>query len=147
MYQLVPKKKKNIFVKILVFLVACAVIKELTVVLFGPAPVSKQLDDFANSINKRCPLVVDSTTTLNNCTAGSGNRLYFNYQVNSVNKEDVDTVSLIVNCREEMINKMKTDPGLTAFKKYDVSISAKYYDKTGKYICSVDVLPNDLKEK
>jgi len=147
MYQLVPKKKKSIFLKILVFLIACAAIKELIVVLFGPAPVSKQLDDFASSINKRCPLVVDSSTTLNNCSAGSGNRLYFNYQVNSVNKEEVDTALLIVSSRKEMINKMKTDPGLAGFKNNDVSISARYYDKTGKYICSVDVLPMDLKEK
>lgn len=147
MYQLVPKKKKNIFLKIVVFLVACAVIKELIVVLFGPAPVGRQLDNLANSINKRCPLVVDSATTLNNCSAGSGNRLHFNYQINTVNKEEVDTVSLIVSCRKEMINRMKTDPSLAVLKNNDVSISASYYDKTGKYICSVAVLPRDLKEQ
>lgn len=147
MYQLVPKKKKNIFVKIIVFLVACAVIKELIVVLFGPAPVSKQLDNLANSINKRCPLVIDSSTTLNNCEAGSGNTLYFSYQNNSVNKDEVDTISLIVNSRKEMINRMKTDPSLAALKDNDVSMIAKYYDKASKYICSVVVTPTDLKEK
>ncbi len=38
MYKLVPTKKKNIFLKIVIFLVACAVIKEIIVVLFGPCP-------------------------------------------------------------------------------------------------------------
>src|SRR5687767_13681251 len=145
MYQLVPKKKKNIFLKIVIFLVACAAIKELIIVLFGPTPVSKQLDDFTNSINKRCPLVIDSATTLNNCLAGSGNRLHFNYQINTVNREEVDTVSLKLNYREEMINRMKTDPGLAVFKNNDVSLSASYYDKTGHYISNVAILPEDLK--
>jgi hypothetical protein len=147
MYQLVPTKKKNIFLKIVIFLVGCAVIKELIVVLFGPAPVSKQLDDFTNSINKRCPLVVDSATTLNNCSAGPGNILHFNYQISIVNKEEVDTVSLFLKWREEMINRMKTDPSLAVFKNNDISLSASYYDKTGHYICSVGISPENLKGK
>jgi len=147
MYQLVPKKKKSIFLKIVIFLIACAVIKELIIVFFGPAPVSKQLDDVANTINKRCPLIVDSTTTLNNCSAGSGNKLCFSYQLNSVNKEDVDTISLVANSRRDMINKMKTDPALAVFKKNDISISARYYDKTGRYVCCAEVLPMDLNGK
>lgn len=147
MYQLTPIKKKNIFLKIVIVLVACAVIKELIVVLFGPAPVSKQLDDFTNSVNKRCPLVIDSATTLNNCSAGPGNLIHFNYQINLVNKEEVDTVSLFLKWREEMINRMNTDPSLAVFKKNEVSLSASYYDKTGHYICSVGISPEDLKRK
>lgn len=42
MYKLVPKKRKNIFLKILGFIAACAVIKELLVVLPGPAPRSSR---------------------------------------------------------------------------------------------------------
>lgn len=145
MYQLVPKKKKHIFLKILGVLVACAIIKEFLSFLFAPAPVSKQLDDLANSINKRCPIVVDSTTVLNNCAAISGFRLHFNYQVNTVSKEEVDTVALIMGSRQEMITKLKTDPNMAVFKDNNLSLSATYYDKSGVYICSVAVVPSDLK--
>jgi hypothetical protein len=145
MYQLVPKKKKYIVLKIVGVLFACAIIKELLSLLFAPAPVSQQLHDFANSINKRCPIVIDSTTVLNNCAAISGYRLHFNYQINTVSKEDVDTVALIMGARQEMITKLKTDPNMVVFKNNDLSISATYYDKTGAYICSAAVVPSDLK--
>ncbi len=62
-------------------------------------------------------MVIDSATTLNNCTAIAGFRLHFSYQFNTVSKEEVDTVSLMVNCRREMINKINTDPSLSVFKK------------------------------
>lgn len=146
MYQLVPKKKKNIVLKIVLFLVACGIIKELLSFILAPAPVSAQLDDLANSINKRCPIVVDSTTVLNNCSAISGFRLHFNYQVNTVSKEEVDTVALITACRQDMITKLKTDPNMAPFKDNKLSLSASYYDKAGVYICSVAVVPGDLKE-
>ncbi len=42
---------------------------------------------------------------------------------------------------------MKTDLKLAAFKNNDVSLSASYYDKTGRYICSVGISPRDLKGK
>lgn len=145
MYQLVRKKKRNIFLKIIGVLVACAVIKELLLVLFGPASVSRQLDDFANSVNKRCPLVVDSITRLINCSAGNGDKLHLNYQITTVDKEEVDSVSMMINCREAMINSIKTDPSMAIFKQQNISLSASYYDKTGKYICGVTVLPSDLK--
>lgn len=143
MYKLVPKKRKNIFLKILGFIVACAVIKELIVVLLGPAPVSQQLADFAESVNKRCPMVIDSFTTLNNCAAFSDYRLHFNYQFNSMYKEEVDTIALFLNSREQMINRIKTDPALGVFKKNDLSLTASFYDKTGNYICGVAVSPKD----
>lgn len=147
MSQLVPTKKKNIFLKIVIFLVACGFIKELIVINFGPASVSKQLDDFTNSFNKRCPLVIDSATILTNCSALPGNTVHFNYQINIVNKEEVDTVLVLLKWREEMINRMNTDPSLAVFKKNDVSFSASYYDVAGHYICGVGISPNDLKGK
>jgi hypothetical protein len=145
MYQLVPKKK-NLFLKILGFIVALAVIKELFVFLFAPAPISQQLDDFASSINKRCPMVLDSTTTLNNCLAVTGDKLYFNYQFNAVNKDEVDATFLQATNKETIINKIKTDPSFAFIKNNNISISASYYDKAGNFICKVSVLPKDIQE-
>ncbi|WEK37189.1 MAG: hypothetical protein P0Y53_06725 [Candidatus Pseudobacter hemicellulosilyticus] len=145
MYQLVPKKKKSIVLRIVIFLVACAVIKEGLTIIFSPAPVSQQLDKVASNINKRCPLVVDSMITLTNCVATSDYRLHYNYQLTTLYKEDVDTVSMIFSARENMINILKTDPNLAVFKKHDISVSASYYDKTGVYVCGVAVLPQELK--
>lgn len=145
MYQLVKKKKKNIFLIILVFILGSAVLKEVLTVAFGPPPVSKQLDDLAASVNKRCPILIDSNTTLTNCLAINGHRLHFNYKFNSVIKEEVDTLTLAAISRQEMINRIKTNPDFRMFKQNDLSVSASFYDVTGVYICGAAIAPADYK--
>lgn len=148
MYQLVKKKKRNVVITIILILVATAAAKELLTVIFSPPPVGQQLDELANSINKRCPLVVDSSTTLLNCSAMVGDRLHFNYRVETdAAKEDLDTIGFKISYREEMINRIKTDPSLAPFKNNAVSLSATFYNQAGTYLCSIGIVPSDLKDK
>ena len=144
MYQLVSKKKKTILLGIVGLLLIFSLTKEFFSALNAPTPVSKQIDEFAKSIAERCPLVVDSITTLRNCAASSGNKILLNYQL-SIDKEGIDTVSLISNCREEMLNRIKTDPSMAFFKDNEVAFNVSYYDIAGNYICRIIVSTNDSK--
>jgi hypothetical protein len=146
MYQLVKKNKKSILVKLLIFLVVASLIREAIRINTAPPPISQQLNDFVNSLNKRCPMIIDSTLILNNCVAIAGNRLHFNYQASKLSKDEVDTVSLMLDNRQQIINGIRTNPDMAVFKQNELYLTATYYDKTGNYICGVAVTPADYKE-
>jgi hypothetical protein len=144
MQQLTKKSKRTTILGIIGVVVIGALLKE-GFSNHSKASVGTQLDQFAITVNKRCPMVIDSTVTLTNCMAILDNRLHFNYQLTQMDKEQVDTVALIVDARQEMINRLKTNPDAAFLKNNEINLTATYHDRTGKYICGVVVIPADLK--
>ena len=144
MYQLV-KKKRSPFVNLLLFLLALSITTEVLKLIFQPPPFNDQLMDIAKQVNKKCPIMVDSTTRLDNIMAAPGNEFMYNYTFVKINKQDVDTVAFKKEERQELINKIKTNPSLAAFKDNNVTIKATFSDDSGIYVCRVVVLPDEYK--
>ena len=142
MYELV--KKKNIWQRILIGIVAMFVITQL-LKFFLKEPTFNINDDLiktANEINKHCPIIIDSLIKLDNVNALKGNSLQYNYTI-QMEKSQVDTVELIKINRQDIIDKMKKDSAARYFKQNNVTIKASYSDKNGVQFCTITVHPHE----
>src|SRR4051812_6181547 len=129
MYQLT--KKRNPIWKFVGFLLAISITAELLKVVFQAPSINKQLMDTAKEINRHCPIMIDSLTRLDNSVATADNKLQFNYTFIKSDRIDIDTSILKTSMLISFVNKLKTDPKFKDFKKYDIPISASFYDSSG----------------
>ena len=142
MYELV--KKKNIWVRILIGIIALFLITQ-TLKFFLREPklnINDELVKAANEINKHAPIVLDSLTTFDNVNALKGNVFQYNYTI-QIEKNAVDTVELIKVAKESLISSLKKYPKTNYFRDNKVEIQAIYSDKSGNQICKIVVLPNE----
>ncbi len=142
MYELV--KKKNIWQRILIGLIAFFLITQL-LKFFLREPSFSINDDLvktANEINKHCPIIIDSLVKLNTVNALQGNSLQYNYTI-QLEKSQIDTVELIKINRQDIISKLKKDSAAKYFKENNIVIRSNYSDKNGAQICSIIVLSNE----
>ena len=146
MYELV-KKKKSLGAKIILFLVGCAIISEFLKVIFGTnLTIDETLMQTAQEANKHCPVIIDSTTRLDNVSALTGNRLLFNYTLIGVEAiPGMDTSAFKDGVKEMIINKIQTNPKYNQLRKDGVGFAATWYDEKSHYICGLVVDPADYK--
>ena len=145
MYQLT--KKRNPVLKFLGFLLAISITLELLKAIFGSPTIDEQMMNTAKEINKNCPIMVDSITRLDNTLALPNDKFQFNYTFIKNDKADVDTAFFQTNMKQSIINSLTTDPKFKIFKENDISLSATFYDSTGKYICNIFVNPYEYKKR
>lgn len=136
-------KKRNPLLIILGFVFVVSVASELRHLFFDPAPVSQQMMDASNDINKRCPIMIDSMTRLDNTFAIKGNKFIFNYTLINSDVKDIDVQSLQEELEKYSSNAFKTDPKFRVFRDNNVTISATFYDSSGKFVCLVETKTND----
>ena len=97
----------------------------------------------ANEINKRCPMMVDSITRLDNSVALTNNVFQFNYTINNADKSNYDTIALQNGVRSSALNALKTDPKYKIYRDNNITLSFVYHDKNGSYLCSIFMNAND----
>jgi hypothetical protein len=145
MYQL-TKKKAPLWSKVVVFLVLCALASELLKVIFGGPTLDEALMQTSGEINKHCPIIIDSTTRLDNTGVLAGKYLAYNYTLLQYADEvRSDTAYYKKAMSENMLNMVKTNPRLAAAKKEGIGFAATWYDSSGSYICSLVIQPEDYK--
>ena len=140
MYQLI-RKKRHPFVNFLLFILALSITTEVLKLIFQSPSVDEQLLTTSKEINKQCPIIVDSLTQLDNTVALPNHLLQYNYTFYKSDKENIDTVVLKKSMRESLINKLRTDPKFAVFKEGHVIVGSSFYDRTGHYVCAMQVTP------
>ena len=83
MYQL-TKKKAPLWSKVVVFLVLCALASELLKVIFSGPTLDEALMQTSGEINKHCPIIIDSTTRLDNTVVLAGKYLASSLQLHII---------------------------------------------------------------
>ena len=142
MYHLTQRRSR--ILKLLGVVLALAIISELLKVIFQTHSVSNELATMTEAINKKCPLIVDNMTRLDNSTATSNKQLHLTYTLINNHGANVDTIVLKQNLSTSFIRKLKSDPMFKNFKHHGVSVLASYYDSAGVYVCSVMIHPNQF---
>ncbi|HSC55288.1 MAG TPA: hypothetical protein VLC98_16770 [Phnomibacter sp.] len=145
MYQL-TKKKTPLWAKIAVFLVLCSLFSELLRMIYRQPTLNEELIQLTQEINAKCPLIIDSTTRLDNTTVLAENKLLYNYTILQPAEASVkaDTAAFQHLVKESQINKIQTNPRFSTLKKEkDLGFIANWYDEQGKYICGLIITPED----
>ncbi|HLF45006.1 MAG TPA: hypothetical protein VI548_01175 [Chitinophagaceae bacterium] len=143
MYELV--KKKNVLFRIISGLVILFLLTSI-LKLFTNEPklsINEELVLISNEINKHTPLIVDSTLRLDNVLALPENRLHYNYTITYSDNIEIDTTILINNTKQNIINKIKSNPKAAYFRDNKINIVVTYSDKNGVYLCNFNVSHKD----
>lgn len=96
-------------------------------------------------INKRCPMVIDSDTRLDNTIVLSQNTLQYNYTWVNMEKSTTDIDYIEKNFAPIVIENVKTNPGLKMFRDRNVTLSYYYKDKNGKFVYLLKITPKMYK--
>lgn len=105
-------------------------------------PKADALTQAANEINKRCPMMVDKDTQIDNVIYLPDNTFQYNYTLLNYKKSTTDTIELINYLTPVLLNQAKTNPGMKAFLATKVNLSYCYKDKSGIYLFRILLTPN-----
>lgn len=141
MYEIV--KKKSITLKIILGIIFLFVLTSLLKVFLKEPKltIDKELVLISNEVNKLAPVIIDSTTRLDNVSALMGNKLQYNYTLTNFDKEEIDTVVLKENTIQNMKELMNANPKAKYFKDNKIEILVNYVDQKGDLICNFSI-PN-----
>jgi hypothetical protein len=137
------KSNKNIMVKstigIVVGVVAYFLVKQF---LFPPVTFDKAMMEAASELNKSCPITVDAETRLDNAVALPDNIFQYNYTLINYAREELDIEVVKSNIQPGIINNVKTNPDLSAYREHKVTIAYYYKDKNSDFLFKILVGPD-----
>ncbi len=100
------------------------------------------LQNMAQEINKKCPMVINKDTRLNNVAILSNKTVRYNYTLVNLNVDKIDADLLKKESATILNNDVKTNTGLKILRSYNVTFSYYYADKYGKFIFEHKVTPS-----
>ena len=103
------------------------------------------LQNMAQEINKKCPMVINKDTRLNNVAILSNKTIRYNYTLVNLNVDEIDADLLKKESTTLLNNDVKTNNGLKKLRSYNVTFAYYYADKNGKFIFEHKVTPSIYK--
>jgi len=132
-------KKKSKMKTVIGFIVGIGTIILVQQFFFKTPSFDKAMMEAASEINKSCPFMVDQYTRLDNVVALPNNTFQYNYSLINMNKEDVDIVGLTNYLEPTIVNNVKTNPDLKAYRDNKTTMAYYYKDKNGNFITKIEV--------
>ena len=134
---------KKIISIIIGAVIAAVVYQVVSRVLFSTPCLDSQLIKVANEINKNCPMMVDQHTRLDNTMGGPGNSFAYIYTLVNHEATELDIKSIKENLTPFLINMVKTSEEMKSFRENKVSLKYSYRDKSGVFLFSILINPED----
>lgn len=100
------------------------------------------LQEFSEKTNRKCPMVVDKNTRLDNTIVLSNKTVQYNYTFINLEKKDFNFKGIESHFKPNILNNVKTNPGLKFFRDNKVTLSYSYKDKNGNFIFKYKVSPD-----
>ena len=135
------KRKKTIgtVVGIVVFGLSYFAVQQL---FFKPVSFDKAMMQAASELNKTCPIMVDRDTRLDNAVALPDNIFQYNYTLVNLDKSEVNIDTVKKYFEPGLINNVKTNPDLKAYRDNKVTMAYYYKDKNGEFVLKISVTPD-----
>jgi hypothetical protein len=100
----------------------------------------------SEEMNKRCPMVIDADTRLDNTTVTDNPvKLVYNYTVVTAEKKAVEpqlaTVKEAMRTRTE--NSVNSSPELKFYRDNEVPLTYSYKDKNGEFLFDFTITPTN----
>ena len=107
-----------------------------------PDSFDKTMMAVASDLNKTCPIMVNQYTRLDNAVALPANVFQYNYTLVLWEKAEINIDTLRKYNEPELVNSLRTNPGLKAFRENKVTMKYSYRDKNGEFVLLVSVSPD-----
>lgn len=142
----VAKPKRKFELKIFLgFVVGFIIMIFVTQSFFKPS-IDKQLVEFANEINKTCPMNIDEYTTLKNVATLPNKTIQYNYILVGITKAEVNLDTVKKYVFPGVLQNVKTNPGMKLFRDNQVTLNYYYADKNGEFVTEYSVKPEMYQE-
>ena len=115
--------------------------------IFSPPTFDKAMMQAASELNESCPIMVDRETRLDNAVAMPGKVFQYHYTLVNMLLADIDVATLTSNLTPQLINNVKTNPDLKAYRDNEVTMSYTYKDANGEFVAKISVTPQDYEPK
>ena len=154
----IPEKKQRSFkpkglkywIGLVVVLAVCYVIGYFggnkIIAVFKDPNLNQELMAVASEINKSCPFMADKETRLDNAVVMKGNTLQYNYTLVNMVKDSINIEKIKTYLEPNIINTVKSNPELKIFRDNKVTLNYSYKDKTGIYLFTISVKPDQYQE-
>ena len=135
-------KGKNKILPIIVGIIAFGISYFTVQKLFNnPQSFDKAMMEAASEINENCPIMIDNDTRLDNTVAMPNNIFQYNYTLVNLEKNEINIEELRSFIEPNVVNNVKTNPEMKAYKDNKVTMSYFYKDKKGEYLLEINVTP------
>ncbi|MGE0090387.1 MAG: hypothetical protein AB7S50_13030 [Bacteroidales bacterium] len=115
---------------------------EAIIGVFNKPAIEKALVEVANTINKNCPMMIDSETRLDNAVALPNNVFQYNYTLINMVKESTNIDEMRQYLEPNIINFVKTQPDMKTMRDNKTTVNYSYKDKKGVFLLTISVTPN-----
>ena len=130
-------KKFGALIGFFAFAIAFAGVKYLM-----KTDIASELKKGAIELNKLTPQQVDDYTRLDSAAAiGKTNFIYY-YTLLNVEKDEVSLDTVNKYLKPQIIKGVKENDALKIFRKNNIIIDYKYFDKNGEFAVAISVTPD-----
>lgn len=110
--------------------------------IFAQPSFDKAMMQAASKINESCPVMVDKDTRLDNAIALPDNIFQYNYTLVNLVKDSIDIPAFQNYIRPIILNNIKTNPDLKAYRNHKVTMRYNYKDTNGNFVVNISIAPN-----
>lgn len=136
-------KKRNIIISI-IGLIAFGFLFFIIQYFSSEKPTfDKVMIEYANKINKTCPLKVDEDIRLDNTMALPNNKFKYNYTLINLEKQNIDSNEIKDLLEPTLINNIKSSPDFKIFRDNKTTLTFNFKDKNGQYVLEINVTPKN----
>lgn len=104
--------------------------------------IEKILSIITDSINKKCPMALDSKTTLLNTTTFQGKEFQYNYETN-IDTSNYNMNILKQRLRKYISNSFINTPNCKNFKEMKVTLIYSYTNAKGEFLFNIKFAPDN----
>ena len=104
--------------------------------------IASELKKSAIELNKQTPQHVDDYTRLDSASSiGKTNFIYY-YTLLNIEKSEINLDTVNKYTKPFVIKNVKEEPSLKIFRKNNITMDYKYYDKNGDFAMEISVTPD-----
>jgi hypothetical protein len=108
--------------------------------LFRKPAFEKAMIEFANEINKNCPIMIDGVTRLDNVISLPKKVFQYNYTI-LMAKDSIKINELKDYLEPRIVNTVKTEPQMKIIRDNKITINYSYKDILGEHLFIIIVKP------
>ncbi|MES2837368.1 MAG: hypothetical protein V4667_07590 [Bacteroidota bacterium] len=139
--------KSKISIKLIIgFIILAAVFTSIWYAYFSSPSLYDSMIEAANTLNKNCPVMIDTETRLDNTFAFEPNEFQYNYTLVNRIKDSIDLKYFNEKMRPLLVNHVKSEPDMKFIRDSRVIVIYHYKDKNGVFLTKIKITPNQYQE-
>ncbi|MCL2801090.1 MAG: hypothetical protein FWD28_04960 [Treponema sp.] len=120
-------------------LITCLVLGFFSCGKFASSIMDRALVEMASQMNETLPMMLDSETRLDTTMAHPGNTFAYYLTLVNHSAEDLDAEEFNELMRPNIVNGLKSNPDMAAFKVMKINILYVYRDKENIEFSRIDI--------